>query len=82
MASIAVPTRIPRATSLGTLVGINNTARLNRMTRKAIINRPPILGKIGKSGKNGKTGRGAGKVEKCVSRKGRNWRNWENWLIW
>ena len=51
MTIIAVPTRIPRATSLGTLAGITNTNRLNRLTRMAIINWPPILGKLVKVAK-------------------------------
>ena len=43
MASIAVPTRLPRATSLGIMAGITNLTRLNRLTRMAIITRRPIL---------------------------------------
>ena len=48
MASIAVPTRLPRATGLGILLGITNMTRLNRMARMARITRLPILGKLAK----------------------------------
>ena len=44
MASIAVPTRLPRATSLGIMAGITNMTRLNRLTRMARMHRLPILG--------------------------------------
>ena len=46
MASIAVPTRLPRATGLGILAGITNMDRMNRVARAARITRPPILGKL------------------------------------
>ena len=45
MAGIAVPTRMPRPTSLGILSGITNITRLNRLARMARITRLPILGK-------------------------------------
>ena len=46
MAGIAVPTRLPRATSLGIVAGITNMTRLNRLTRMASMPRLPILGKL------------------------------------
>ena len=46
MAIIALPTRIPRATSLGILAGITNMTGVNRLDRMAIINRRPILGEL------------------------------------
>ena len=46
MASIAIHTRFPRATSLGILGGITNMTGANRPARMAIITRPPILGKL------------------------------------
>ena len=46
MASIAVPTRLPSANSLGILEGITNMTRPGRLTRIARITRPPILGKL------------------------------------
>ena len=46
MTSIAVPTRMPRATSLGVMAGITDTTWLNRLDRMAIITRPRILGKL------------------------------------
>ena len=46
MDSIAVPTRMPRATSLGILAGITNMTRLNRLTRLTRITRRPVLGKL------------------------------------
>ena len=48
MASIDVPTRLPRATSLGILAGITNMTRLNRLTRLTRMTRRPVLGKFGK----------------------------------
>ena len=44
MASIAVPTRLPRETSLGILSGITNVTRLSRATRMARIAKLAILG--------------------------------------
>ena len=46
MASIDVPTRLPRATGLVILAGITNMIGMNRLTRMAIITRLPILGKL------------------------------------
>ena len=46
MASIDVPTRLPRATSLGILAGITDMSRANRMARAAGITRLPILGRL------------------------------------
>ena len=43
MASISIPTRLSRATSLSSLPCITNMNRLNRLTRMTRIPRPPIL---------------------------------------
>ena len=43
MASIAVHTRLPRASSLGILAGIAEMPRLNRLTRMTRMARLPIL---------------------------------------
>ena len=45
-ASIAVPTRLPRATSRGIMAGITNMTRLNRLTKMDRMPRLPILGKL------------------------------------
>ena len=45
MASTAVPTRLPRATSLGITAGITNMTRPKRLTRMTRMNRRPVLGK-------------------------------------
>ena len=41
--SIALPARLPRATSLGYKAGITNVNRLNRQTRSGRMTRLPIL---------------------------------------
>ena len=46
MDSIAVPTRLPRATSRGTMEGITNMTRLNRLTRMTRMTRRPILTRL------------------------------------
>ena len=46
MAGMDVPTRMPRATSLGIMASITNVNRLNRLTRMARITRLAILGKL------------------------------------
>ena len=46
IASIAVPDRLPRATSLGIMAGITDMTRLNRLTKMARMPRIPILGKL------------------------------------
>ena len=47
MGSIAVPTIIPRVTSLGRLAGIANMTRLGRLTWAAIMTRAPDTDKAG-----------------------------------
>ena len=51
MARIAVPTRLPRSTSLGILAGITNITRLNRLTWLTRMTTLPILGKLVQNGK-------------------------------
>ena len=49
MASIAIPTRLPRSTSLGSLPGITDMTRMNTLTRITRMTRLPILTRMGKS---------------------------------
>ena len=60
---IALPTRLPRASSLGDKAGITDVARLNKQNRLGRMTRVPIPG-IG-FGKNGKTSRGGRNGKKC-----------------
>ena len=46
MASIAIPTWLPRVASLGCLPGITNMDRLNRLTRLTRMTRLPILHRV------------------------------------
>ena len=68
MASMAVPTRLPRAPSLSIMEGITNMARLNRLTRLTGMTRLPILGELVK---NGKTRMAQTKMVRCQNRQGR-----------
>ena len=61
MGSISVPTRLPRATSLGAMEGITDVTRPNRMDR---LTRLLILGEIDKMEKMVKP-TGAQKTVKC-----------------